>query len=155
MAPQLFDRHIARMEMQTRPPAPAAVRVFLVQDSQAIADRLRARGLAVPQMSIRGDFAVSGSLRYRNPGIYVDRRLSGLNGIFLGDVRLLSIADEAPADDVRPDGTPRRQVRIESNDDADRLIDELLAARAAQQRERAVPAQQDGQSSASGFTQLP
>ena len=103
----------------------------------AIADRLRARGLAVPQMTVRGDFVASGSLRYRNPDIYVDRRISGLNGMFLGDVRLLSVADETPADDVRPDGSPRRQVRIESNDDADRLIDELLAARAAQREQPA------------------
>ncbi|MFN8051283.1 MAG: hypothetical protein U0Q22_07610 [Acidimicrobiales bacterium] len=118
-----------------------------------ILDAFRDRGHAVPMLSVRGDFVVAGPLRYRSPLIFVDRRLSAMSGLLLGDVRLLSRMDEPWPGDVRADGSPRRQVRIESDEDAGALVDEALAASA---RAATPPAAPTGSAhSASGFVQLP
>jgi hypothetical protein len=104
-----------------------------------IVDRLQARGLAVPQMTIRGDFAVSGPIRYRNPSIMVDRRLSARSGLYLGDTALRTPADVDP-----PDPSAGSWARIDGPDDADELVARWLQSRAA-----------GAAQSASGLVQLP
>lgn len=109
----------------------------------AIGDALASRGQAVPMLRIRGDMVELGPLRYRNPAIYPDRRVSGRSGMFWGDARVLTVADEPKDEDRLPDGTPRPQVTIGSTDDALALVDEMLS------RRRAAP------QSASGLTHRP
>lgn len=96
-----------------------------------IVDRLRDRGLAVPMMTVRGDFAVAGHLRYRNTEIMVDRRLTAENGLFFGDVRILTVAetDAAPPAD-------RPWVRVDGPDAADEFVDRVMRSLAAR---RAAP----------------
>jgi DNA-binding NarL/FixJ family response regulator len=69
------------MEMQTQPPARAAVRVFLVEDSAAIADRLRAMlssiaGAAVVGQASRAAEAVEKILAERPDVVVLDLKLA-------------------------------------------------------------------------------
>lgn len=90
------------MEMQTRPPALAAVRVFLVEDSQAIADRLRAmlssiNGAAVVGQATRAEEAVQKILAERPDVVVLDLKLAQGDSGF--DV-LRAVHAQAPSIDV-------------------------------------------------------
>lgn len=103
-------------------------------------DAVRAQGRAVPMLTIRGDFMVSGPLRYRNPSIMVDRRLSAENGLYFGDTRVVARLDD-------PDGISGPFVRIEDSEGAAALVASTLGT------SRRQPAQST--QSASGLVQLP
>ena len=101
-------------------------------------DSVKARGHAVPLISVRGDFMVSGHLRYRNPYVMVDRRLSGESGMYFGPTRVLTRTDDASGHDGPT-------AMVVTRDDARELVDRVLG----------TPATRDDQSSASGLVQLP
>lgn len=116
-------------------------------------EAVRSRGYAVPQLTIRGDFLESGHLRYRNPYIMVDRRLSAESGLFFGSARVLTRADTVP-EDAR--GTA---VLVITPADAAGVVDAVLGEPLPAPVVAPVPtppsAPSGAQSSASGFVQLP
>lgn len=120
----------------------------------AIADAMAARGLAVPQLRVRGDMVEMGPLRYRNPAIFPDRRISGRSGLYWGDVRVSTIADDPPAEGRGEDAAAHPRVVVASPDDAQRLVDEMLDARRSRTAEVEGANLVRGQS-ASGLTQRP
>lgn len=110
-------------------------------------DSQRARGLAVPRLAIRGDFAVSGLLRFRNPAIMVDRRLSAESGLFFGTTRVLTAGDTDVSGSVGAEPT----YVVSTQAEADELVTSELQARQAHSQELTNAKPQ----SASGFVQLP
>ncbi len=115
--------------------------MMMLMDSQ------RALGLAVPKLAIRGDFAVSGLLRYRNPSIMVDRRLSAESGLFFGTTRVLTASDTAGSGSS---GAEPAYV-VSTQAEADELVTTELRAR----RARSQGLSDTSTQSASGFVQLP
>lgn len=119
-------------------------------------DAVKARGHAVPLLSVRGDFMVSGQLRYRNPYVMVDRRLSAESGMFFGPVRVLTRAETIGSDDGRT-------ALVITPADATALVDEVVGTdRGVIAPPRPAPNERvgtapgaEGQSSASGLVQLP
>jgi hypothetical protein len=117
-------------------------------------DAVRRHGHAVPLLTVRGDFIASGQVRYRNPFIMVDRRLSAESGLYFGPHRIMSGADDA---------MPAGAVRIETAADAAQLVAEVLGSRpllAARDplaaRDLLAPRAPTGDDqSASGLVQLP
>lgn len=100
-----------------------------VEDHRVMAmmlDAQRARGLAVPLLSVRDDYIVAGQLRYRCSEVYVDRRKSGTSGLYFGNTRLLTGLEPpevaASADDYH---------LVRSAPDADSVITRALTARDA------------------------
>jgi len=115
-------------------------------------DAVRARGHAVPLLSVRGDFVVAGHVRYRNPYVMVDRRLSGENGLFFGDVRILTRAETVGGDSGA-------SALVVSADDAAAVVERVLGASSPLMPPVPPTAMPSGnvedQSSASGLVQLP
>ena len=112
-------------------------------------EAVRSRGYAVPQLTIRGDFLESGHLRYRNPYIMVDRRLSAESGLFFGSARVLTRADTVP-EDAR--GTA---VLVITPADAAGVVDAVIGTRPPAPVPASPAAPSGAQSSASGLVQLP
>lgn len=121
-------------------------------------DAVKARGHAVPQLTIRGDFMVSGHLRYRNPYIMVDRRLSAESGMFFGATRVLTRAETVPEDETG--GT----AVVMTQSDATALVDAVIGAGSSGNAPAPMPrppaptvpmTPSVDQSSASGLVQLP
>lgn len=102
MATASTERHIARMEMPTLPTARAAVRVFLVEDSTSIAERLRAmlssiEGATVVGHASRAAEAVQKILAARPDMVVLDLKLGQGDSGF--DV-LRAVHAQAPSIDV-------------------------------------------------------
>lgn len=118
-------------------------------------DAVRTRGQAVPLLTIRGDFLVSGQLRYRNPYIMVDRRLSATSGMFFGDVRVLTRAETVGSDDGAA-------ALVLTAADADAVVEATIGRTTGATRPAApgaagtsTPPDETSTQSASGLVQLP